>query len=55
MKNKELKKLANQFSKFINDDFECNIESKMREFWFATFSCNNKEREIELLEYWKAN
>ena len=54
MKNSELKKLAAQFSGFIGEDFE-NIEGKMREFWFATFACNNAEREAELLEYWKAN
>jgi len=54
MKNKELKKLAAQFSKYIGEDFE-NIEGKIREFWFATFRCNNAEREAELLEYWKLN
>ena len=54
MKNSELKKLAAQFSVFIGEDFE-NIEGKMREFWFATFACNNAAREAELLEYWKAN
>lgn len=57
MKTKELKKLAAQFTEFIefiDVNFE-NIEGKMSEFWFAKFGVNNKEREIELLEYWKAN
>jgi len=54
MENSELKKLAAQFSDFLGTDIE-NIESKMSEFWFATFSCNNAEREAELLIYWKEN
>ena len=54
MNTSELKKLADQFSEFIGEDFE-NIEGKVREFWFATFGCNNAEREAELLDYWKAN
>lgn len=51
MKNSELKKLAAQFSEFVGTDFD-NIESKMSEFWFTTFSCNNAEREAELLLFW---
>jgi hypothetical protein len=54
MKTTELKKIAVQFSEFLGTDFD-NIESKMSEFWFATFSCNNAEREAELLNYWKEN
>ena len=42
MNTSELKKLADQFSEFIGEDFE-NIEGKVREFWFATFGCNNAE------------
>ena len=49
MKTSELKKLAVQLSEFIGEDFE-NIEGKVREFWFATFGCNNAEREAELLK-----
>jgi len=52
MKTSELKKLAAQFSDFIDSDVE-NIETKMREFWFTTFGYNNTKRESELLEYWK--
>jgi hypothetical protein len=54
MKAKELKSLAKQFDNFIKlgNDFE-NVEVKMSEFWFATFFCNNTEREKELIEYWR--
>ena len=55
MKNQELKKLASEFSEFISETGSTNIEAKMREFWFTTFSCNNAEREAELLQYWKEN
>ena len=54
MKNSELKKLAAQFSDFLGTDVE-NIEGKMKEFYFATFNCNNEEREAELLNYWQEN
>ena len=57
MKKLELKKLAAKFSEFLAEsgNGNSNIKSVMSEFWFATFACNNTEREAELLEYWKAN
>jgi hypothetical protein len=53
MKTKELKKLSNEFSEFLSESGSTNIEGVMSDFWFAKFGVNNKEREAELLEYWK--
>jgi hypothetical protein len=53
MKTKKIKQLSEQFSEFI-EDYE-NIEGEMSSFWFATFGCNNQQRESELLEYWFKN
>lgn len=55
MKTKELKKLSSEFSKFFFESGSTNIEFVMSEFWFARFGVTNKEREEELLQYWKDN
>ena len=54
MKTKELKKLSSEFSEFLSESGSTNIEGVMSEFWSAKFGVNNKEREAELLEYWRA-
>jgi len=52
MRKQELKRLAKQFSTFMEYSGSYPAQS-VREFWAATFGCNNEEREAELLEYWR--
>jgi hypothetical protein len=54
MKKSELKKLSKSFMDFVIET-EKEPSQAIREFWAATFGCNNESRENELLEYWKAN
>lgn len=55
MKNTELKKLANEFTDFLVESGDTDIEGVMGEFWFAKFSVTNKKRQEELLEFWVNN
>ena len=56
MKTKELKKLSSEFSEFLAESSgNTNIECVISEFWSAKFGVTNKEREEELLQYWKEN
>ena len=47
--------MAEQFTEFLSETGSTDIKGVMSEFWFAKFGVNNKEKEAELLEYWKAN
>lgn len=55
MKTKKLKKLSSEFSEFLAESGSTDTESVMGEFWSAKFGVSNKERETELLNYWKEN
>lgn len=55
MKTKELKNLSSEFLEFLSESGSTNIEGVMSEFWSAKFGVTNKEREEELLQYWKEN
>ena len=54
MTKKELKKLSRAFSTYM-EYTESYPAQAVREFWAATFGCNNEAREQELLAYWRAN
>jgi len=53
METTELKKLSSEFSEFLSESGNTDIESVMSEFWSAKFGVNNEQRELELLEYWR--
>lgn len=54
MKKSTLKNLALEFSNFLGEDCT-NLESRIREFYFSKYGCNNSERENELLDYYLNN
>lgn len=54
MKKAQLKKLSLEFADFLAADVEL-IDSKIKEFYFSKYGCNNSTREEEILNYYLNN